>query len=165
MTAMSASEAKALESIQNLDDPAKLRSLMANARAKGADAVASAAFAKLCSVQPSATPGSVEYEVWESIYALEEMLRLERGKTVRLSRTRQKIGKDGELKTVADLTLKPEASDGFHMLVELGHPELLFEAVVLRHPGSFEEHVRLAAQDRLSKSNIDIERVTTRHSR
>jgi hypothetical protein len=163
--ALSLAETRALQSIENLDDPDKLRSLLANARAKGANAVANAAFAKLCSVQPSANPGSVEHDVWQSIFALEEMLRLERGKTVRLSRTRQKITKDGELKTVADLTLKTEASEGFQMLVDLGHPELLFEAVVLRHPEAFEENVRAAANDRLSKSNIDIERVTARHAR
>ena len=136
---------------------------MANARARGAGAVYNAAFSKLCSIQPAARPGTVEHDVWQSIFALEEMLRIERGKTIRLSRTRQKIDRHGELRTVADLTLKAEASDGFYQLIELGYPELLFESVVLRHPDSFDERVRRAATARLSDAAIDIERVTTRY--
>lgn len=159
MATLSIAEIRALEAIEKLDDPAKLRALLANARTRGATAVADAAFTKLCRIQPSAAPGTVEFDVWQSVYALEEMLRYERGKTVRLSRTRQKIQRDGELKTVADLTLKPEASEGFNLLVDIGHPELLFEAVVLRHPESFDETVQAAARDRLNKANLDIERV------
>jgi hypothetical protein len=159
MTNLSEAEKKALLAVEALSDPSELRKMMINARKKGAQAVYGAAFSKLCSVQPSAARGTLEHDVWQSIYALEEMLKLERGKTVLLGRTRQKISRDGEKKTVADLALKAEASPGFHQLIELGHPELLFEAVVLRHPESFTDEVRQAASNRLIGANVDLDRV------
>ena len=83
------------------------------------------------------------------------MLLDERGKTVRLSRTRQKIARHGEAKTAADLSLKPQPADGFHMLVERNHANLAFEAVVLKHPKTFTKDVLAAAESRLSLANID----------
>lgn len=148
-------EADALARIPAMGDPAALRRLMANARAKGSQPVERAAFLRLCAVQPSAAPGSLEHDVWRSVHALEEMRGVAAGRTVRLSRTRQKIGRHGEVRMVADLTVKPEPSDGFHMLVELGHPELLFEAVALRHPDRFARDVLDAARARIRSIGLE----------
>jgi hypothetical protein len=149
-------ERAAIERINALNDPDRLRTMATNARANGSVSVERAAFQRLCEVQPAAKSGTVEHDVWCSIYALEELIRAERGKTIRLSHTRQKIAKDGEAKTVADLTLKATASEGFHLLIKMGHPELLFEAVVLRHPLVFDQTVRDAAVDRLAGAGVDI---------
>ncbi|MDF2231532.1 hypothetical protein P2H44_03100 [Albimonas sp. CAU 1670] len=149
MSELSKAEQGALAAIPGLTDPERLRTLMTNAKSYGSAAVERAAFSRLCEIQPSAEPGTLEHDVWRSVFALEEMLREERGKTTLLSRTRQKIAKDGEAKTCADLTLKPQPSAGFDMLVERGLPELLFESVVLRNADRFPSEVIEAAQERL----------------
>lgn len=159
MANLTKAELAALERVPMLDDPERLRTLIANARRQGSLAVERAAFARLCEVQPAAALGTVAHDVWRSIHALEEMLTDKRGKTVRLSRTRQKIARDGEVKTVADLVARSVPSDGFHQLVEMGHPGLLFEAVVLRHPREFDPAVEDAARTRLLEWDIDPERL------
>lgn len=132
--------------------------MIANAKRVGSSVVEKAAFRKLCLVQSKADIGTLEHDVWQSIHALEQMLLEERGKTVRLNRTRQKIDRDGEAKTVADLALRKVSSDGYFELVKRGLPELLFESIVLRHPNRFEEPVRTAAMRRLEimGSKIDL---------
>jgi hypothetical protein len=156
MSEITPAERRALAHIQTLVDPDKLRTFISNARREGSENVERAAFERLCFVMPEATPGTVEHDVWQAIHALEEMLRAERGKTVRLSRTRQKIARDGEAKTASDLTMKPEASAGFNDLIERGCPELTFEVVVLRHPKTFDEAVQAAAWARLSAVGVDV---------
>lgn len=155
MAQITPSERNALVAIEALDDPARLRKFINNARSQNSAIVERAAFARLCLVQPEANPGTVEHDVWQSIFALEEMRCDERGKTVRLTRTRQKIARDGEAKTASDLTLRPEASAGFTDLIERGHPELTFEVVVLRHPKTFGSEVQDAAKTRLIAAGID----------
>lgn len=105
---------------------------------------------------PQAEPGTLEFDVWQSIYALKETLKEERGKTILLARTRQKIGREGEVATVADLITKP-ASEGYRMLVDRNMPELSFEAVALRHPAKFDAAVIRAATDRLVGSGFNPE--------
>lgn len=154
---LTAQERNVLARIETMSDPARLRVLVENARRQGAAMVERAAFIRLCHIQPEAAPGTLEHDVWQSIHALEEMLKDERGKTVRLSRTRQKIARDGEAKTCADLTLKPDASQGFADLIYRNHPELTFEVVVLRHPGMFPDAVLDAARKRLAGAGLDPE--------
>jgi hypothetical protein len=148
-------ERAALAQIAALEDPGRLRAIIVNARRLKSQVVEAAAFERLCFVQPEAMPGTVEHEVWQSVHALEELLKEERGKTVLLNRTRQKISRDGEAKTAADLTLRPNPSQGFQDLIERGHPELLFEAVVLRHPQTFGQDVLAAAAARLTEAGVD----------
>ena len=150
---------RVLNNIAQCDDPTKLRQYMKNARQRGADDVYHAAFHQLISVQPSAQLGTVAHDVWRTIYAFEELLKEERGKTVRLSRTRQKIRRDGEVKTVTDLTLKAEPSAGFHMLKDRGILELSFEALVVARADHFPNDVVDAASDRLESHGVDFQRV------
>ena len=85
----------------------------------------------------------------------EGALAEERGKTVLLSRTRQKISRDGEIRTVADL-VTGKVTDGFTMLIDRNMPELTFEAVALRHPDEFEPVVIDAARQRLTEAGVSI---------
>lgn len=144
---------RALQWILNSKDPAGLRQLANNAAKIGNHVVRDAALRKLYSIQPDAKPGTLEHDVWQSIFALEGALRDERGKTVLLARTRQKIKRDGEQATVSDLILKPP-SDGYRMLLERGWPELTFEAVALKHADRFEKPILDAADRRLRASGV-----------
>ena len=91
-----------------------------------------------------------------TIYAFEEVLRDERGKTVRLSRTRQKIGRVGVKQTLIDFATSKAPTDGFNMLIERGLPELTGEALVLKHSGAFDLGVQNAAKQRLEDAGVDI---------
>jgi len=128
--------------------------MVENARRHGATEVERAALLRLYAVLPSAQPGTIEHDVWQSIFALESALKAERGKTILLSRTRQKIGRDGERGTVADL-VTGKASSGFGMLVDRHMGKLTFEAVALRHPELFGPDVLTAARCRLSAAGLD----------
>jgi hypothetical protein len=125
-----------------------------NARTAGEEEVHRAAMLRLYHVLPSAERGTFDYDVWKSIHALEGELSAERGTTVRLSRTRQKIDRDGEVATVADLVRGP-VSDGFKMLLDREMLDLTFEAVALRHPDQFSDDVLQAAASRLREHGYD----------
>lgn len=145
---------KALKMIEATSEPKKLRQFADNARRLQQLGVAKAADLKLYQVLPSQAPGTLEFDVWKSIHALEGTLTQERGKSTRLSRTRQKITAVGELEAIKALILKPKPSEGFFMLIERGMPELTFEAVALRHPEHFDEDVIAAAKKRLSEAGV-----------
>jgi len=157
MAGLTSNERNALAAVARLEDPVRLREMIKNARRHNSAAVEAAAFERLCFVQPEATPGTVGHDVWQAVHASEQMHLEERGKTVRLTRTRQKIARDGEAKTAADLTLKADPSPGFLYLQEKGQLQLAFEAVVLRHPLTFDEDVRSAARARFESIGVDPE--------
>ncbi len=141
---------KALELVARIDEPKALLRLAANAKQKGNIEVERAARLRLYTLLPSQEPGTFEHDVWQSIFALEGALSDERGKSIRLARTRQKIVRDGELKCVADLILgKP--SKGFQLLAEREMLNLSFEAVALRHRDKFSDPALMAATERATE--------------
>ena len=145
-----------LEVVEKCDDPAALRRFMKNAKERDADDVYNAAFQRLITIRPSAQVGTIAHDVWRTIYAFEELLKEERGKTILLARTRQKIQRDGEVKTVIDLTLKKTPSEGFRILKERGMLELSFEALVVARAEHFPRNVVDAACSRLETEDMDI---------
>lgn len=157
--------AKLIALILACTDVDKLRNWISNAEREGADAVADAARRQLIEVMASsniATPtiesptDPLVLDFWKSITALEFELSLERGKTIRLARTRQKIARVGVQKTLADLTLQPTPSEGYFLLKNRDMLDLSAEAVVLRFPEQFDEDVINAARARL-KTKDDIQ--------
>jgi len=142
--------------ISKCDDPDKLRTLIKNARRQRETTVADAAFRRLISLVPSEKPGTVEHDFWQTVHALEFTLSEERGKTTRLSRTRQKVGRVGVIETLKDWALSDKKTDGFEMLLERGMPELTGEAIVLRHPEKFDASVLTAARSRLIAAGVDL---------
>ena len=89
-----------IEKIVRCDDRDKLRTWIKNARAQNAMDVADAAFRQLISIISSEQPGTAEHDFWQTIHAFEFVLSDERGRTTRLSRTRQKVGRVGVVETL-----------------------------------------------------------------
>lgn len=145
--------------IANCDDVSNLRTLIKNARARNETKVADAAFRRLIALVPSEQPGTVEHDFWQTIHAFEFTLTDERGRTTRLARTRQKVNRVGVIETLKEWALSEKRTDGFNMLLERGMPELLGEAIVLRHPENFDEHVLAAARARLTAAGVDLSNI------
>ncbi len=139
---------KMMEFVSRCVEPDKLRQIAKNAEAGGEPALVTAARLRLYEVLPAEKPGTFEHAVWQSIYALEDVLKQERGKTILLARTRQKIARHGEVRCVADLVSGPP-SDGFQMLLDREMLDLSFEAVALKFPDKFEQTTLDAARSRL----------------
>lgn len=135
--------------IAKCEDADQLKTMIANARARGEDALALAAFRRLVLVSPAETPGTVEHDMWQTIFAFEHLLKEERGKTTLLARTRQKINRVGVVQTLTDWAEAKQETDGFRMLLERGLPELTGEAIILRHPQFFPRAAVEAARARL----------------
>lgn len=149
--------AKVLEVIRTSRDPDQLRRLMEAARRNSAETVREAAFRRLLHILPGETPGTIEHDFWQTIHAFEEVLRQERGKTVRLSRTRQKVKRVGVMQTLTDFAMNRAPTDGFRMLIDRAMPELTGEAIVLRHQRHFPEDVIKAAEERLRSAGVNLE--------
>lgn len=145
---------KIITQIRACNDPALLNRWLRNAREKNASDVADAAFRQLISIVPAEEPGTVEYDFWQTINAFEQTLSDERGKTIRLSRTRQKVARVGVIETLKDWAVGSSRTEGFDMLLERGMPEYTGEAIVLRHPEAFTPEVRDAAKRRLDEAGV-----------
>jgi len=140
--------------IAKCEDPAQLRTMIANAKARGEDDLALAAFRRLVLVSPSEAPGTVEHDMWQTIFAFEHLLKEERGKTTLLARTRQKIARVGVIETLNDWAAAKQETEGFRMLLERGLPELTGEAIVLRHAQLFSRGAVDAARARLVAASV-----------
>lgn len=156
-TGMSKQERAALDRIPAMDDPAKLRTMRLNALRLGSTEVADAVFQRLVRIVPGEEPGSVEHDFWTSIHAQEEMLSEKNGKATRLTRARQKATKEGVLKVLEDFATAKQPTDAFQMLVDRKMPELTAEAVILRHPESFDASVVEAARARLVEAGVNVD--------
>ena len=130
--------------------------MRSNAHRLGSRTVEDAALRRLVAILPSEAPGTLEHDFWMTIHTFEELLGEERGRTTRLSRTRQKVAKEGIRKVLVDFATSAKPADGFQMLIDRGLPELTGEAVVLRHPEGFEPSVVDAARTRLAGAGVDL---------
>ena len=148
-----------LKIIEKSEDPKELKQIEENARMKNVTEVEEAAFRRRMEILPEEKPGTVEFDFWRSIFSLEEMRTRKNGKPTQLSRTRQKIKRDGVMETLRSLATSKKPRDGFLMLMELNMPELTAEAVVLRHSTRFEDAVVEAARQRLVEHGVDLKKL------
>jgi len=150
---------KILAFVGRCEDPQGLESLIRNATKLGNTVVAEAAFRKRISLVPAERPGTVEHDFWQTVHAFEYSLSEERGKTTRLSRTRQKVAQVGVVQTLRDWAAGAQETAGFKMLLERGMPEFTGEAITLRHPEHFEPKTLEAARRRLTTAGVDVDRL------
>ena len=90
---------------------------------------------------------------------MEQIRSEEAGKTILLSRTRQKLKRVGVMKTLEDFATHPTSTEGFDMLMKRSLPELTGEAIVLRHREHFAENVVSAATARLENVGVDVSKL------
>ncbi|WP_417480939.1 hypothetical protein [Maricaulis sp.] len=150
---------KIISQINACNDPELLRGWIKNAKRHGEATVEDAAMRKLISIVPEEEPGTVGHDFWTTVHAFEYVLTEENGKTTRLSRTRQKVKRDGVVATLASWAESTKPKDGFNMLMERGMPELTGEAIVLRHQTDFEPGVIEAARARLEAAGVDLDQI------
>ena len=141
-------------------DAKQLRTLMKNARDREREDVRDLAFRQLCAIGGAnveidlAPDDPLARRYWEALTAAEELKTEERGRTTRLQRTRNKMAKVGIVQTMSDLALKSPPSDGFHILVDGGMPQLVFEYVIVEFPDRFPADVVAASRARLIEYEI-----------
>ncbi len=127
---------------------------MKNAERLGRRDVYDAAFRRYCELSGTEEATDVLKDVLKAISAFELLMTERNGKTTRASRTRQKLNRDGPVKLVADLSVRPVPSDGFRTLVENGMADLTFEYIAILHPMHFDEQTILAAKKRLTSAGV-----------
>ena len=140
---------------KNLVDPDKVRNLMENARRLGRDDLVLACQVRLGELHGSQYDDVLEREFWIAVCVGEEIRSAETGRTTRFSRTRQKYQRDGARKCIEDLAGRSDVTDGFHILVAGGRPDLTFESVVLRHKSKFSPGLVEIAWRKLVEHGVD----------
>jgi hypothetical protein len=139
-------------------DPKQLRNLMDNAKRLGRQDVYAAALQRLCEVLPGSNqtdaPDPIMQRFWKAVHAAEELKTELNGRTTRLSRTRQKLARDGVITTMEDLALKPKPGERFMLLVGHGLSELVFEYIILDYPSAFSACAVDAARKRLLEYGV-----------
>jgi hypothetical protein len=140
--------------LSNEWDKDKLRNWMANARRLGREDVYREAFRQVCRIEGRDIDDPLESDFATVMRALEEGLTEESGRTKRLNRTRQKLGRVGVRQTLADLALKPKPSIGFMKPIEFNMADMSAEALILKYRDDFEADVVAAARRRLEEYGV-----------
>ena len=150
-------EQRALEYIASCSDVEKVRSIARKAHGKS-DVVEQAALRRVIVLESKGTPGTVEYDCWQMILAVEEIRRQVRGRKSPMNRLRPKIEREGERAALEYLAL--HESDGFREVLEYGVPELSAEAIVIRHgEPTFSAKAIRSARERLERAGYDPDKV------
>lgn len=154
--------AAALARVADMDEPEKLRNLMANADRMGVMPVRDAAFRRLALIQTDAAlelreeaADEMEHDFTQTIFAYEQLVREELGKAKRLTKTRMAMTKSGAAKALTGFAAATSDYTAFATLTERGLSDMTGEAVILRHPAAFDLATRDAATARLTEAGVD----------
>ncbi|MGC2966080.1 hypothetical protein [Paraburkholderia aspalathi] len=88
-------------------------------------------------------------DIWEAVYAYEEVLYLEHKRRLKAAHTRRSIARRGALEAIEEIVKRKAVTEGFHRLRNAGLFDKTFESVVLRHPTKFSEQAVEAAKAKL----------------
>jgi hypothetical protein len=91
-----------------------------------------------------------EREALQAVYAYEEILSKKRGRRTRASRTWQMINRHGIIEAVEKAMNRPQETIGYTVLMEMGLPDLAFEAVILRYPNLFSSEAVARSKARMA---------------
>jgi hypothetical protein len=131
-----------------MTDPAALRQVMQNARAKQREDRYWFAYERLCEVLGQKDREQSDPIVWRferSVHAFEE---LRDGR--RASRTRQMMKRRGPVGTIKQWLTYAQPTDGYVALVNAGFWHLLGEAIPLDFPGRFTDDEMAVARYRIA---------------
>ncbi|WP_322054462.1 hypothetical protein [Paraburkholderia bannensis] len=91
-------------------------------------------------------------DIWEAVYAYEEVLYLRHKRRLRAGHTRRSIALRGAVEAIEEITRRKELTEGFHRMREAGLFDKTFEAVVMRHPTAFSMQAVAAAKEKLERA-------------
>jgi hypothetical protein len=143
---------------KKLTDVSQLRNLIENAKRHDRQDIVAACVDRLVELGASSAGAAskVEEECWKAIFAAEEFATQQKGRTVRLSRTRQKVARVGVIATISDLAGSPKVQEGFDILKTGNRLDLSFEAIAVRNPDVFESAVRSIAAGKLRDAGFNL---------
>jgi len=100
----------------------------------------------------SHTPkNDLEKELYEALYAYEDVLTYKNKRRTRASRTLQMINRYGIVETAQRAVNRPDDAIGFQILMERGLLDKTFEYVITKYPKSFKPDTVAIAKERLSR--------------
>lgn len=134
--------------IAQMTIPAGLRSLMANARRLGREDVYWNAFRRLSELEGLDLSDPLERDFYRVLNAYEQLLTEKNGRTMKASRTRQKMMNKGVMQCLIDWAVG-NPTEGFRLLVDKGQPELTAEYLVTKYKDRFDDDVVESARARL----------------
>lgn len=139
------------ERIAKLDTPEACEQFARNVEARGKPDLALKARKRAVQLQAAKHQANTaaEREALEAVFAYERTLYEKHGKRIRASRTWRMIKERGIIPTVEHLVTRPDETMGYKAVIDMGMPEMAFEAVVLRHPQLFSEKAVRRSQERL----------------
>jgi hypothetical protein len=138
------------------NDPDKLRKLAANARRLGETKLALDCQLRIAELAGQKFDDVLEREFWMAVSCAEEFKTEENGRTTRMARTRQKHKRVGALQCLIDWAEDPKVTDGFHILLAAGRPDMTGEAIVVRHPEKFAPETVAMATQKLAAHGVDL---------
>ena len=146
-------EQEALDRIAHSTKADDLRRIARNARGKS-ERVEKAALKRIVTIESKGEFGSVAFDCWTMVLAVEEVRRQLRGRKAPMNRLRPKIAREGERAALEYLAL--HESEGFREVLEYDMPEYAAESIVVRHgQPTFSDKAILKARQRLTNAGFD----------